>query len=85
MTDDIEIKVADLSVVDLKPGDVLMLRLPDQFDAESEEGRVVVNQMVDSIKSAVPGPHSVLILSGGVELAVIRPTSVEHIRLDGTP
>jgi hypothetical protein len=69
---DIEIRVADLTVLNLEPGDTILLKTQRYFD-EDEYDRVA-----RKFRELFPG-HELLVLEGGAEFAVLRPVA------DGTP
>lgn len=55
-----------LAVVNVQPGDILVLRHPEELSAEQA---VFLREHVEEI---FPG-HQCVVLSGGLELAVARP------------
>ena len=65
-TDDIEIKISDLSRLELAPGDVLIYRHPLRISQDS------VAAIRSNLSKAFPG-HRIGILDDGGELAVVRP------------
>lgn len=62
----IELKLADLSRLDLRPGDVLVFRHEKRISQAS------VRYIKDECAKAIPG-HRVMVLDDGLELAVLRP------------
>jgi hypothetical protein len=66
MTDEIEIKISDLSRVELAPGDVVIYRHPLRI---SEAAAAAIR---NNLSKAFPG-HRIGILEDGAELAVVRP------------
>lgn len=65
-TDEIEIKISDLSRVELAPGDVLIFRYPLRI---SQDSAAAIRK---NLSIAFPG-HRIGILDDGGELAVVRP------------
>lgn len=63
----IEVRVADLSVLDLSPGDVIVLRTAGNFD--EADARAIQ----DRLGTALPPGHQVLILEGALEVQLLRP------------
>lgn len=66
MSDQIEIKLPDLSRVALEPGDVLLVRVAHQIDQST------AHAIKEAVKSHFPG-HDVAVLGQGAELSVVRP------------
>lgn len=69
----IEIKLPDLSRVALEEGDAILLRVHKHFSMAD------LQHIESRIKLKLPG-HEVLIVSGDIELAILRP-----VRLDPNP
>ena len=68
----VEIRLEDLSVLPLEPGDIILVRLP---------GSVYEHDIVrarEHVKKHLPG-HEVLVIPADVELAVMRPPRVEIV------
>lgn len=63
----IEIKLPDLSRVALEPGDAILVRVSHGLLSMADSERIERR-----IKAKLPG-HEVLVASGNIELAVIRP------------
>ena len=66
-----ELRAVDMAVLDLKPGDTIVLRSEKMLD----------QQQYDTIKTLVaaefPG-HRVVVLDGGLELSLLRATDQER-------
>lgn len=66
----VEIKLSDLSRIDLQPGDVLVYRHPKRIDRASAE------RIRAEIKKAFPGRRC-CVIDEGAELAVLRPVDAQ--------
>lgn len=67
MTEEIEIKLPDLSRVALEPGDKLLVRHPKRISQAAAEA------ITANLKREFPD-HMVMFMDDGLELAVVRPT-----------
>lgn len=63
-----EFRAVDLTVLDVKPGDTILLRHELMVDQETCE------RLVATCQRAFPG-HTIVVLDGGLELSVLRPES----------
>lgn len=66
MSDQIEIKLPDLSRVALEPGEVLLVRTARRID------QITAHLIREAVKRHFPD-HDVVVLGDGMELSVIRP------------
>lgn len=74
----IEIKLPDLSRVRLEPGDVLVVRVQGAISMKTaQEIRVRVGEHFPN--------NDVVVLSQGVELAVVRPADGERVAAPPSP
>ncbi len=67
----LEIKTADLTVLSLQPGDVILLRVPMRITVEDAE------HITKLLHDKLPG-HKVMFLEGGFELSVLRPDAPDQ-------
>lgn len=68
---DAELRAHDLTILDVKPGDTILLRHEKHID---DTDRAAIT---GSVTRQFPG-HEVLILDGGLELSVLRPVAEPH-------
>lgn len=66
----VEIRLEDLTILPLKPGDILLLRLPGRVTRPAAAG------VREYVMRHVPG-HEVLVIDKDIELAVVRPPQIK--------
>jgi hypothetical protein len=64
---DLDIVLEHLSVVRLEPGDKIVLRAPEKLTVDA------VRNVREAALNAFGEAHEVLVLSGGMEMSVLRP------------
>jgi G3E family GTPase len=69
MNEDIDL-VEHLAVLELKPGDVLVITHPDYLTADQAK------QLQEEVKAALPD-HEAIVLTGGLEMGAVRTSTAE--------